>query len=279
MIFLTVVWGFSFILIKKSLVAFSPEQLASLRLAISSITFSPVVYWYRKEIEWAEWKKYFLVGLTGSGVPAFLFFFAQTQISSAMAGLLNSLTPIWTLLIGIFFFRYPFQKKKITGVLLGFAGAASLILLGAESGVGKNPVFGLFVVLATVCYASSVNIVQGYLSHVKPVVISSVSFFLLGLPAIGYLLFSDFPHILFTHEAAPRAVFTVSLLSLFGTVMASILFYHLVQRTSAVFSSTVTYLMPMGALILGFLDGEDIGMIHFTGIAIILLGVYITKSD
>jgi drug/metabolite transporter (DMT)-like permease len=183
------------------------------------------------------------------------------------------------LLIGIFFFRYPFHKKKITGVVLGFAGAATLILLGGDAGVGKNPIFGLFIVVATMCYASSVNLVQGYFGHVRPLLISSVSFFLLGLPAIGYLLVSDFPHILLTHEAAPRAIFTVSLLSLFGTVMASILFYHLVQRTSAVFSSTVTYLMPLGALFLGFLDGESIEVIHFAGIAIILIGVYFTKSS
>jgi len=279
MILLTIIWGFSFILIKKSLIAFSPTQLASLRLAISSLTFSPVVYLYRKEIDWSDWKKFLAVGLTGSGIPAFLFFFAQTRISSSMAGLLNSLTPIWTLIISIFLFGQAIHLKKMFGVLVGFAGASYLILMG-ESGIqGGAPFFASLVVVATLCYALSVNMVQGFFGDVKPVIISSVSFFLLGPPAILYLLFSDFPHVLVTHEAAPGALMTVAMLSLFGTVLASILFYHLVQRTSAVFGSTVTYLMPFSALLLGFLDGESVGMVHITGMTAILLGVYITKSS
>jgi drug/metabolite transporter (DMT)-like permease len=279
MILLTIIWGFSFILIKKSLVAFSPTQLASLRLAISSLTFSPVVYVYRKEIKWSDWKKFLAVGLTGSGIPAFLFFFAQTRISSSMAGLLNSLTPIWTLIISILLFGQPFHSKKMFGVLVGFAGASYLIFMGEHGIQGGAPLFASLVVFATLCYAMSVNMVQGFFGEVKPVIISSVSFFLLGPPAIIYLAFSDFPHVLVTHEAAPGALMTVAMLSLFGTVLASILFYHLVQRTSAVFGSTVTYLMPFSALLLGFLDGESVGFVHIAGMTTILLGVYITKSS
>ncbi|MCE2789591.1 MAG: EamA family transporter, partial [Saprospiraceae bacterium] len=199
MILLTIIWGFSFILIKKSLVAVSPTQLASLRLAISSLTFSPLVYVYRKEIKWSDWKKFLAVGLTGSGIPAFLFFFAQTRISSSMAGLLNSLTPIWTLIISILLFGQPFHSKKMFGVLVGFAGASYLIFMGEHGIQGGAPLFASLVVFATLCYAMSVNMVQGFFGEVKPVIISSVSFFLLGPPAIIYLAFSDFPHVLVTH--------------------------------------------------------------------------------
>lgn len=279
LIFLTIVWGCSFILIKKSLIAFDPVSLACLRLGISSLAFAPIVWWHRKEILWSDWMKFLAVGLTGSGIPAFLFFFAQTQISSSVAGLLNSLTPIWTLIIGIFIFRLQFNKQKLIGVILGFIGAASLIILGSEDILGGNPLFGIFIILATVCYASSVNMVQAFFSNTKPIIISSMSFFLIGPPAWIYLIFSDFTLTLQTNPLACQALGAVTILSLFGTVMASILFYYLVQRTSAIFGSTVTYLMPIVAMLWGFIDGETISILHFTGMAMILAGVYITKKN
>lgn len=260
------------------MVAFAPAQLACLRLAISSLTFSPLILYYRKDINWTDWKKFLAVGLTGSGIPAFLFFFAQTRITSSMAGLLNSLTPLWTLLISIFIFGQAFHKKQMAGLLLGFAGAAYLIFEDSRGTLGGTSVFGLFIVLATLCYGLSVNMVQDFFKEVRPVIISSMSFFLLGPPAVIYLLSTDFPTILTTHEMAPKALLTVALLSVFGTVIASILYYHLVQRTSAVFSSTVTYLMPLSAMLLGFLDGEAVGIVHLGGMAAILAGVYITKN-
>jgi len=279
MIFLSLVWGCSFILIKKSLIAFDPAQLACLRLGISSLAFAPVVWWHRHDIQWSDWPKFLAVGLTGSGFPAFLFFFAQTQISSSIAGLLNSLTPIWTLVIGIFIFKLQFNRQKLTGVILGFIGAASIILLGSEDVLGGNPLYGIFIVLATICYASSVNMVQAFFGKTKPIIISSMSFFMIGLPALIYLVYSDFTYTLRTNELAWQALGAVTLLSLLGTVIASILFYNLVQRTSAIFGSTVTYLMPVVAMLWGFLDGETISVLHFTGMALILIGVYITKKN
>ncbi|MBK9733978.1 MAG: EamA family transporter [Saprospiraceae bacterium] len=278
LIILSLVWGCSFILIKKALVAFSPVQLACLRLGISAIAFTPLVWWHRKEIDWTQWPKFLAIGLTGSGIPAFLFFFAQTQISSSVAGLLNSLTPIWTLIIGIFIFKLKFNQMKLLGVLIGFLGAASLILLGSTDILGGNPWFAIFVVLGTLCYASSVNMVQAFFTGTKPIIISSMSFFLIGPPAIFYLIFSDFTKTLMTNGKAIQSLVAVSLLSIFGTVMSSILFYHLVQRTTAVFASTVTYLMPIIAMIWGFVDGETISILHFLGLGMILIGVYFTKK-
>ncbi|MBK9256453.1 MAG: DMT family transporter [Saprospiraceae bacterium] len=278
LILLSLIWGCSFILIKKSLVAFSPVQLASLRLAISAIAFTPIVLAHRQYIDWKLWPKFIAVGLTGSGIPAFLFFFAQTQITSSVAGLLNSLTPLWTLLVGIFIFKLNFERSKLIGVLLGFAGAAMLLLSGEETVLGGNPWYGILIVLATVCYASSVNMVQAFFSDVRPIVISSMSFFLIGPPFILYLIFSDFTEILMTNEHAWQALGAVTLLSLFGTVLSSVLFYYLVQKTNAVFGSTVTYLMPIVALGWGFWDGEVISILHFLSMGLILIGVYITKK-
>lgn len=277
LIILSVVWGCSFILIKKSLVAFSPVQLACMRLGISSIAFAPVVWYHRKSIDWGRWPKFLAVGLTGSGIPAFLFFFAQTKISSSVAGMLNSLTPLWTLIIGISIFRLSFERSKLIGLLIGFLGAA-ILLSGSEEHTESNFFYGLLIVLATVCYASSVNMVQAYFRDTKPVVISAMSFFLAGPVFLVYLLvFSDFFHVLNTNDQAWISLGAVTILSLAGTVLASILFYYLVQRTSAVFGSTVTYLMPIVALAWGFADGEIITLLHFIAMGLILAGVYITK--
>jgi drug/metabolite transporter (DMT)-like permease len=278
MIFLSLVWGCSFILIKKALIAFDPVQLACLRLGISSLAFSPFVYKFRKEIPWKDWSKFVAVGLTGSGIPAFLFSFAQTNISSSVAGLLNSLTPIWTLLIGIFVFRLSFNKWKLIGVVLGFLGAASLIILGDQSSIGGNPIYGILIIIATICYASSVNMVQAFFSNIRPIIISSMSFFLIGPPAIIYLFLTDFTTVLKTNSNVMLSFGAVTTLSLMGTFLASILFYNLVQRTNAVFASTVTYLMPIVALAWGIIDGEMVGILHFIGMSTILIGVYITKK-
>jgi drug/metabolite transporter (DMT)-like permease len=277
LLFLSLVWGCSFILIKKSLLAFDPVQLACLRLGISSIAFAPIVFWHRKDIDWSQWPKFVAVGLTGSGIPAFLFSFAQTQISSSVAGLLNSLTPIWTLVIGIFIFKLTFNKTKLIGVILGFVGAASLILLGSEKSLGGNPMYGILIMFTTICYGSSVNMVQTFFNKTKPI-ISSMSFFLIGPPALIYVFFTDFTDVMVSHQDAWFSLGSVTLLSLMGTVMASILFYNLVQRTNAVFASTVTYLMPIVALIWGLIDNEPVTLLHIAGMSTILVGVYITKK-
>ena len=279
LIFLSLLWGCSFILIKKSLIAFDPVQLGCLRLGISSIAFAPIVWWHRQSINWSKWPKFLAVGLTGSGLPAFLFSFAQTEISSSVAGLLNSLTPIWTLIIGIFIFRLNFNFKKLLGVFLGFVGAGTLILLGAEDELGGNASYAILIIIATLCYGSSVNMVQAFFSDTKPIVISSMSFFMIGLPAIVGLFCTDFLQVLTTDEHALYSLGAVTILSLLGTVLASILFYNLVQKTSAVFGSTVTYLMPIIALLWGIADGELITLLHLAGMITILVGVFITKKS
>ncbi|MBK8053255.1 MAG: DMT family transporter [Saprospiraceae bacterium] len=279
LIFLSVLWGCSFILIKKALIAFDPVQLGCLRLGISSLAFAPMVWWHRRDIEWKMLPLFIAVGLTGSGLPAFLFAYAQTEVSSSLAGLLNSLTPIWTLIIGIFLFRLNFSNLKLIGVVIGFFGAGMLILMGNGGLSGGIQWQSLLIVAATICYGSSVNMVQAFFGHTKPVIISSMSFFVLGIPALIWLFTTDFLHVMAHDPQAKWSLGAVTILSLFGTVLASMIFYYLVQKTSAVFGSTVTYLMPVVALAWGILDGETISMLHIAGLCLILVGVYFTKKS
>ncbi|MFZ1705175.1 MAG: DMT family transporter [Saprospiraceae bacterium] len=279
LIILSLIWGCSFILIKKSLIAFTPVQLGCLRLGISSLAFTPVILYYKKEIPWNRIGTFFIVGLTGSGIPAFLFFMAQTKVSSSIAGVLNSMTPIWTLILGGLFFSTGFTKHKMIGVLIGFIGAASLLWKGGDANMSQNFSYGLLIVFATMCYGFSVNMVQHFFKKTKPVIISAVSFFSIGIPALVYLLTTDFVLVLQTDENAVYSLLAVTALSLFGTVIASVLFYYLVQKTNAIFGSSVTYFMPIVALAWGLVDHEIIGLMHIISMALILVGVYLIKKQ
>jgi len=275
---LSLVWGSSFILIKKALIAFDPIELACMRISISALAFTPILYFQRKKVPWKDWKLFLAVGLTGSGVPAFMYFIAQTNINSTVSGLLNSLTPIWTLIIGIIIFKNKMDASKTIGVFIGFLGAALLMFFSKSEGENSNLWYGLFVVFGTLCYGMSGNLVKHYFQNVKSIIISATSFFLIGPPAIGYLLYKG----TFTNiEWNPDQVYSlgaVLILSLVGTVLATIIFYKLIQDTTAVFGSSVAYLMPLVAMGWGFIDGERIGLVVILSMMLILTGVYLIKK-
>lgn len=275
---LSLVWGSSFILIKKALIAFEPDDLACMRIAISALAFTPILILKRKKIPWKDWKLFLAVGLTGSGIPAFMYFIAQTNINSTVSGLLNSLTPIWTLIIGIIVFKNRMDMSKIAGVIIGFVGASLLILVGESEGSNANLWYGLFVVLGTLCYGMSGNLVKHYFQNVDSLIISATSFFLIGVPALIYLLFNgSLTSITWTSDHT-YSFGAVLILSLFGTVLATIAFYKLIQETTAVFGSSVAYLMPLVAMGWGFLDGEPIGLVIVLSMLLILGGVYLIRK-
>jgi drug/metabolite transporter (DMT)-like permease len=279
LIVLSLIWGSSYILIKKGLVVYSSTQLACLRLSISAISFLPVVLYQWAKIDWSRWRYLLVVGLTGTAIPAFMFAIAQTQISSSLAGVLNSLTPLFTLVLGILFFNSRTAWVKVLGVLIGLVGAALLILMGKAAGSEGNPLYGLLVIVGCICYAISSNTVGSYLKDMRSLIISAASFCMVGLPAIFYLFFStDFLQILQQEEGAYQALGYITVLALFGTVLASIIFFRLIQWTSPVFASMISYIVPAVALGWGFIDGETITPIHFIGLGLILSGVYLVKN-
>ncbi|MDF1697396.1 MAG: DMT family transporter [Saprospiraceae bacterium] len=275
---LSLVWGSSFILIKKALIAFEPLDLACMRISISSLAFTPILYFQRKNVPWNQWKLFLAVGLTGSGIPAFMYFMAQTNINSTVSGLLNSLTPIWTLLIGLIVFKTKIDSSKIIGVVIGFLGAALLMIFGKSEGENTNLWYGLFVVFGTLCYGMSGNLVKHYFQNVRSLIISAVSFFLIGPPAIAFLLYRGTLTQIEWNQQQMYSMGAVLLLSLVGTVLATIIFYKLIQDTNAVFGSSVAYLMPLVAMGWGFFDGEPIGLIIFISMSLILTGVYLIKK-
>jgi drug/metabolite transporter (DMT)-like permease len=275
---LALTWGSSFILIKKSLIAFDPVQVASLRLSITALALSPVVLQRYKTVTWSRWPYFLAVGLLGTAIPAFLFSFAQQKVSSSVAGMLNTLTPLFTLLLGIAFFQSKVALTKIAGVLLGLSGAAVLIFLGQKGALSGSIAYSMLIVLATVCYGANLNMVASFFGNINSLTLSAVSFSMVGIPAIFYLLLgTDFISRLSTQPQAMTALGYVAVLSLGGTVIASVLFFWLVQRTSAIFSSTVAYLMPIVALVWGVFDGEAMTIYHLAGVILIMAGVYLSR--
>lgn len=275
---LGLLWGCSFILIKRGLVCFSPIQTASLRIGISALAFLPMFLWHIKKVDWSKLKYYVIVGMAGSGIPAILFANAQTQISSSISGILNSLTPLFTFVFGIAFFNTEGTLRKFLGVLLGLAGASILIMFGKEMGQSGHILYGMMVVLATMCYATSVNTVKKHLQDIHPIALSAVSFQIIGIPAWIILWKTDFiGTVQYDHEALISLGY-LFVLAIVGTTLATILFFGLVQKTDALFGSMTTYIIPIMAVILGFLDGEVFSMLHVLGMACILVGVYLSRK-
>ena len=276
---LAFVWGSSYILMKKALITFEPMELAGLRILISSSFFLPFFIGKLKKINWSNSKYYLIVGLLGSGFPALLFAFAQTKLNSSLTGILSSLTPLFTLVTGILLYGTKANKNQILGVLLGLGGALLLMLLGGEQTSFNltTLLFTSLVVLACLFYALSSNTVGTKLTEESSFHISSIAFaflFPLGVVILGL----EQVWIPISSEGGWQALGYVGILSLGGTVLASVLFFHLVQIRDAIFASMVSYLIPIVALAWGILDGEKISYIHAVGMLLILIGVFLSRK-
>lgn len=278
MIACAIIWSGSFILMKKGLTAYTPRQVACMRIAFTMLIFLPFLPSAFRTLRKKDWLPLVSVGLLGNTIPPFLFTAAQTQLNSATAGILNSLTPLFTLLMGLLFFGFSFNRNKLMGVLMGLLGAALLIVHTAPAGTSGNYFYGIFIIVATMCYGTSANIVKTYCQHIPPVLITTVSFCTWGILALTYLLSSDIFVRFQTQPTALMALGSVAILSIMGTAIATLLFYRLTQRTDALFSSTVTYLMPIMAVWWGILDGENVDWTYLVGILMILLGVYLVQK-
>jgi len=276
---LAIVWGSSFILIKKGLIGLTPLQLGSLRTVISSIFIFIIGFKSLKTILSHQWKWVVLSGFLGTCLPSFLFAFAETEVDSGVVSILNALVPLNAILIGLAVFKIVSTKTQIFGVLLGFIGASMLIFNSMELNPDQNYLFAGFVILATLMYGFNVNIIKHYLQEVKPIAIATGNFAAIVIPALLVLILSDFFNVkTFENEAIYSSIGYIAILSLFGTVMAKIIFNNLIQISSPVFASSVTYLMPLVALLWGLLDGELFGLDQGFASLLILCGIYLANK-
>jgi drug/metabolite transporter (DMT)-like permease len=283
-VLLSLTWGSSFILMKKGLKAsdgtplLQPAHIAGLRLSLAALMLLPVSLRAIPSIKRSDWGWLAVVGLVGSGIPAFLFANSQRYLDSGLAGILNSLTPFFTLLIGIVVFKRVISPRQWVGILLGLLGA--VCLLGLKGfGASSNVLFGALVVLATFNYGISVNVVQHKIPHLKSLHITALSLLIAGIPYGIYLcFFSGIGQVVQSHPEGWNAVGYIAILAAAGTAMANMLYFWLTQQTGALFASSVTYVMPLVAVGWGITDGEEITWWHLLFGAIIILGVWLVNQ-
>ena len=275
-IFLCFVWGSSFILMKIGARALLPSQIAALRIFSGGIVFLPVAFSHFAKVPRKKIMHIILAGIFGNLLPAFLFTIAITKMDSSLVGILNSLTPICVITLGIVLFRDKIQSRKILGVVVGFAGLCLLTITQKDISLDHLGFAGL-VILATFCYGLGVNIVSHYLQQINPVHIASISLSVLAPPTFIVLWLTGFFHLDFTDSTTQLSVLAASMLGLVGTSIATVLFYVLVQKASALFASLVTYGIPFVALMWGVIYGEPVTFLEIICLVIILMGVWLAN--
>jgi drug/metabolite transporter (DMT)-like permease len=276
---LCLIWGSSFILIAEGLETMSPYQVASIRIFFAGICFLPLIRKAYRETPKEALRPIVISGLLGTFFPAFFFSIAQTKIDSSLAGILNALTPIFTIAIGTFFFQLKIGWIKWLGISIGFIGMLVTNLGGAHGINFDHLTYSLFVLLATIFYGLNVNVVNKYVQNVAPLNIATIAFTSLIIPTLLVLVSTGyFTHPNLLNGSWTKGTLIAGLLGLINTGVASVIFYQLMKKAGPVFASTVTYIIPFVALGWGIYFGEVVTAIQLVGMAIILLGVRLANK-
>lgn len=276
-VLLAAIWGSSFIIMKYALHSFSPVQIGAIRISFAWL-FMALISW--KSYSKFRWKDFFpllAVGWMGNGFPYLLFPLAVQHIDSSVVGIINSLVPLFTLIIGFFWFQLAPKKSQIFGLLVGFVGAYFLIKPEGSFGIDANFKYAGLAMIASLCYAISINTINAKLKHLNALTITNLSLLTVGPFMILGLFFTDFQ----ARLSAPMAMQHLGLLALLGIVgsaIAVMIFNYLIKISSPIFSSSVTYVIPLVAIVWGFIDGEVIGQKHVVGVVCILLGIYLVNK-
>ena len=278
LILLSLVWGSSFILMKKALIGLTPIQLGALRILIVGLFLLMIGTKSLKEIKKRHYKYILTTALLGTFLPVFLFAYAVQGIDSSITSILNSLTPFNTFIVGALAFGFTFKKQQLFGIVIGLIGTVLLILKGADLNPDQNYWFSILVVIASVGYAFNVNIVKKHLHDISALSIVAGNFLLLVIPAFIVLLFTDFFSTFEYTETKLTALGYITILAIFGTGVAKIFYNKMVHLASPIFASSVTYLIPIVAVFWGILDNEKLSYIQFIAGAIILFGVYLVNK-
>ena len=278
LIVLALIWGSSFILIKRGLEVFSPGEVGAYRIVAAATFLLPLSLPRIKTLNRKQIQNLLLVGLVGSFIPAFLFAKAQTQLSSSLTGVLNALTPLFVVLIGALFFSSKITLRNGIGLGIAFIGVVILVTVkeGADFGTfSAINAYAFFVILACICYGFNLNLIKFRFEKLKPIEITAISLLVVLPMALIYLMAgTDFSYKVTQVDGALEALGYLTLLGVFGTAIALILFNIMVKKVTAVFASSVTYFIPIVAIFWGVLDGEVLLLGHYIGIAAVILGVW-----
>jgi drug/metabolite transporter (DMT)-like permease len=275
---LSIIWGSSFILIKYGLTVFTPDEVAALRISTAGLSLLPLAIKQFKKVQKKHYLSILGTGFLGSLIPSFLFSIAQTEIQSSLAGILNALTPFSTLLVGIIIYKQKTNRATFIGLSIALFGTILLISSGAENNFPNINYYSLLIILATICYGLNANIVKFKLNDLSTLAITSTGVAFVGLLGTIYILFStNVLHKLNTNSDALYPFIGLSLLGIIGTALAWILFNKLIKLTSPVFTTSVTYIIPIIAVLWGLWDSEVLLLGHFLGMVVIIFGVYLSN--
>ncbi len=279
LIVLALLWGSSYILIKTALKSFTPFQVGSARMVLAFLLFAVPAFLYVRKVSFVKIKYITLVAVVGTLIPAFLYPIAQTRITSSLAGILNAVTPMFTLIIGALLFRYQFTLWKIIGLVLGLIGVVLLVVIQSNGSWGTVNVYAFFVILATILNAWSINIIKVYLQDVPSLILSSMTMLIISPIAGAYLFSTDFVGQLHfsTHVSYP--FLALLFLGLINSGVTLVIYYRLLQISSPIFASSVTYLMPVVAILWGVMDGEQLTIMHYIGMVFILIGILVVNKS
>lgn len=277
LVILALIWGSSFILIKKGLVSLTPMQLGSLRIIFAALFLLLIGFKSLAKIPRFQWKYIALTATLGTFIPAFLFSIAQTQIDSSVSAILNSLTPLNTMILGAIAFGLSFKRAQVFGVIIGLIGTFVLIINGALNHPEQNYYYAILIIIASICYATNVNLIKKYLSDLSPLSITTGNFLVLLFPALLVLFFSGFFDVIEV-EGVQYSILYIVILGVVGTGIANLIFFKTIQISSPVFATSVTYLIPIVAFGWGLLDNEMLSPVQFLGAFIILFGVYLSAK-
>lgn len=279
LIVLSIIWGTSFILMKKGLKVFSAGEVGAIRVVAATLFLLPFAFQRLKELKADHYWKLFASGMLGIFFPAFLFATAQTKMDSSITGILNSLTPIFVLSIGALFFHQKFRSQSLLGIVIGLGGTVLLIISRAGGQIGGMNLYALFVIGACICYGLNVNFIKFKIADLSSLTITSIALLLIGPLALIYLFgFTNFTIKLNEAEGAWEALAYLVLLGLMSTSIATLLFNRLIKISTPLFASSITYVIPIVAVMWGLLDGEQLVAGHFAGMAAIILGVYLANK-
>ena len=275
---LALTWGSSFILVKKSLIAFSPYEIGAIRVAVSGLILGfigvPAIFKMpRKTLFWVV-----VAGFFGNFLPMFLFPIAQQKVSSSLAGILDALFPMFVLAFGFLFFGIKSRWSQVTGAVIGFIGAGSLIYFSEANAEGSQFWYVMLIVLASAAYGINALVIKEKIPNLSSIKLTAAVFTFWSIPSLIILYFTGIFHDFELTPERAEAISYLGFLTLFGTGIAMFLYYKLIQNTSAVFASTVSYALPIVAVIWGILDGEEFTLWYIVGGVLILIGIYMIRE-
>jgi len=279
MIVLAVIWGSSFILMKRGLEVYTPFQVGAIRMGASFLCLTPFLFSALKKVPRGKWKYLFAAGWLGNGIPSILFPLAETHLNSALTGMLNSLTPLFTFIIGISLFKMKFSQHKIYGLVIGLIGACLLVAGRNSDDAQSDLLFAAAVIVATLCYGTSVNIIRSKLAEIDSISNTAMALFFTGIPMGASLFFTDFASRMQNNSGAGMSLIYVLILAILGTALSTVLFNKLIKISGALFATSVTYLIPIVAVVWGLADNEKLTPLHFLGLSGALIGVYLINKS